>query len=326
MAAFRMATFGKAVLMAAGLAAYFSGAVQAQSYPAQPVHFTVAFAPGGPADIIARIIGQRLGEKWGQQPVVENRGGAGGNIAAAAAAKAEPNGYTVLVTTSALAVNVTLSNAPGFKADDFKTAVIVATTPNLIVGANNLKAATLKDVIADAKTEKFAYGSAGTGTTPHLSAERIFKIVAKADIPHAPFTGAGPALNAVIGGHIALASLALPTAVEQVLAGQVKPLAVTSKERVAALPNVPTAKELGFGDEEDSTWVAFFVPAKTPDAVVTKLNADVNAILKDEAAKQQLAKVGFMPVGGSQAEAESYVRSEIAKWADVIKKIDLKMP
>jgi tripartite-type tricarboxylate transporter receptor subunit TctC len=326
MATFGMATFGKAMLIAAGLAMHLSDAAQAQTYPAQPVHFTVAFAPAGPADLIARIVGQRLGEKWGQQPVIENRGGAGGNIAAAAAAKAEPNGYTVLVTTSALAVNVTLSNAPGFKADDFKTAVIVATTPNLIVGANNLKATTLKEVVAAAAAEKFTYGSAGTGTTPHLSAERIFKIAAKVDIPHAPFTGAGPALNAVIGGHIALASLALPTAVEQVLAGQVKPLAVTSKERVAALPNVPTAKELGFGDEEDSTWVAFFVPAKTPEAVVAKLNADVNAILKDEATKQQLGKIGFMPVGGSQAEAESYVRSEIAKWADVIKKIDLKMP
>jgi len=321
-----MLKFGKAMLAAAGFAVLLSGSAFAQNYPAHPVHFTVAFAPAGPADLIARIIGQKLGEKWGQQPVIENRGGAGGNIAAAAAAKAEPNGYGVLVTTSALAVNVTLSKAPGFAAGDFKTVAIVATTPNLIVGANNLKATTLKEVVAAAGTEKFTYGSAGTGTTPHLSAERIFKIAAKVDIPHAPFTGAGPALNAVIGGHISLASLALPTAVEQVTAGQVKPLAVTSKERVAALPNVPTAKELGFGDEEDSTWVAFFVPAKTPEAVVAKLNADVNAVLKDEATKQQLGKIGFTPVGGSPAEAERYVRSEIAKWADVIKKIELKMP
>ncbi len=168
--------------------------------------------------------------------VVENSGGAGGNIAAAAVAKAEPDGYTILVTTSAFAVNQTLSKNPGYAADDFRAAAVVATTPNLIIGAPTLKANNLKEAVELAKTEKMSYGTAGVGTTPHLSAERIFKLEAKVDIPHAPFTGAGPATQAVIGSHIPLASVAMSAAVANVKAGQVKGLAVTSKERVASLP------------------------------------------------------------------------------------------
>jgi tripartite-type tricarboxylate transporter receptor subunit TctC len=298
--------------------------LHAQDYPTQAIRLQVAFAPGGPADIIARVIGQKLNERWNQTVVVENRGGAGGNLAAAAVAKAEPNGYTILVSTSAYAVNQTLSKTPGYTPDDFRVAAIVATTPNLIIGAPTLAAKNLKDVIEASKKDKMTYGTAGVGTTPHLSAERIFKVEAKADIPHAPFTGAGPAMQAVVGSHIPLASIAMSAGVENVKAGQVKGLAVTSKERVPALPDVPTARELGYGDTEDSTWVAFFVPAKTPDAVINKINADVNAVLKDKSTLDQLDKIGFMPVGGSPKEADAYVRSETKKWADVIGKIGLE--
>ncbi|MGD9921904.1 MAG: Bug family tripartite tricarboxylate transporter substrate binding protein, partial [Pseudorhodoplanes sp.] len=198
---------------------------QAQDYPNKPVKLLVAFAPGGPADSIARIVGQKLNDRWKQSVVVENRGGAGGNIAAAQASKADPDGYTVLVTTSAFAVNQTLSKTPGYAADDFKAAAVVATTPNLIIGAPSLKAKNLKEAIEAAKTEKMTYGTAGAGTTPHLSAERIFKLEGKVDIPHAPYTGAGPATQAVIGSHIPLASVALSAAVQNVKAGQVKGLA-----------------------------------------------------------------------------------------------------
>lgn len=296
----------------------------AQDFPTQAVRLQVAFAPGGPADTIARMIGQKLNERWNQTVVVENRGGAGGNLAAAAVAKTEPNGYTILVSTSAYAVNQTLSKTPGYSPDDFRAAAIVATTPNLIIGAPTLKAKTLKEVIEASRKEKMAYGTAGAGTTPHLSAERIFKVEAKADIPHAPFTGAGPALQAVLGSHIPLASIAMSAGVANVKAGQVKGLAVTSKERVPALPDVPTARELGYGDTEDSTWVAFFVPAKTPQTVIDKINADVNAVLRDKSTLDQLDKIGFMPVGGSAKDAEDYVRTETRKWADVIGKIGLE--
>jgi tripartite-type tricarboxylate transporter receptor subunit TctC len=298
----------------------------AQDYPNKPVKLQVAFAPGGPADIIARIIGQKLNDRWKQSSsvVVENRGGAGGNIAAAAVAKADPDGTTILVTTSAFAVNQTLSKAPGYTSGDFRAAAVVATTPNLIIGAPSLKANNLKEAVELAKTEKLTYGTAGAGTTPHLSAERIFKLEGKVDIPHAPFTGAGPAMQAVMGSHLPLASVAMSAAVENVKAGQVKGLAVTSKERVKSLPDVPTAREQGLGEADDTTWVVFFVPAKTPETVVAKINADVNAILKDKDTQDQLDKIGFMAVGGSPQEADAYVQSETKRWGDIIKKIGLE--
>ena len=317
------AVAGAAIVAAAAAAATTA---RAQGFASQPVKFIVAFAPGGPADIIARIIGQRLAERWGQSVVIENRGGAGGNIAAALVAKAEPNGATVLVTTSAYAVNASLYKNPGYAAgSDFKVAGLAATTPNLIVGAPDLAASSLADVVALARTEKLTYGSAGTGTTPHLSAERIFRFLAKVDVPHAPFTGAGPALNAVMGGHVPLASVAMSAATEVVKSGKVKALAVTSSKRVDALPDVPTVGESGLGDIDDSTWVALFVPAKTPAAVVARINADLGAVLKDADTRAQLARIGFAPLGGSGDEAERYVRAEIAKWGEVIGRIGLKI-
>lgn len=313
---------GTALVMALGA---FVGGASAQTYPSQSVKLLVGFAPGGPADIIARIVGQKLSEHWRQPVVIENRGGAGGNIAAMQAAKADPNGSTILVTTSAFAVNPSLSSKAGYSPDEFRVAVIAATTPNLIVGAPNLPFATLADAIKAAKAEPMTYGTAGIGTTPHLSAEKIFSIVAKVPILHTPFTGAGPALNSVVGGHTPLASVALPAAVELVKGGQVKALAVTSKERIAALPDVPTAREQGLADDEDATWVAFFVPAKTPPAIVEKINADVNAVVSDKGVQQQLDKIGFRAVGGSVEQADRYVKSEITKWGDVIRTLGLKL-
>lgn len=302
-----------------------SAPVSAQTYPSQSVRLLVAFAPGGPADIIARIVGQKLTERWHQPVVIENRGGAGGNIAAMQAAKAEPNGTTILVTTSAFAVNPSLSSKAGYAPDEFRVAIIAATTPNLIVGAPNLPFTTLADAIKAAKTQPMTYGTAGIGTTPHLSAEKIFSLVAKVPIVHTPFTGAGPALNSVAGGHTPIASVALPAAVELVKGGQVKALAVTSNERIAALPDVPTAREQGLADDEDATWVAFFLPAKTPSMVIDKINADVNAVVSDKEVQQQLDKIGFRAVGGSVDQADRYVKSEIVKWGDVIRKLDLKL-
>jgi len=296
----------------------------AQDYPNRPVKLLVGFAPGGPADIIARIVGQKLGERWKQSVVVENRGGAGGNIATAAVAKVDPDGYVVLVTSSAFATNQVLTKNPGYTANDFRAAVVIASTPNLIIGAPNLKGNNLKEVVEAAKTEKMAYGSAGVGTTPHLSAERIFKLETKVDVPHAPFTGAGPAIQAVAGSHIPLASVAMSAAVENVKAGQVKGLAVTSKNRVPSLPNVPTAREQGLGEEEDTTWILFFVPAKTPDAVVKKNHEAANEILKEKDTQDQLEKIGFMGIGGSPQDADGYVKSETKRWGEIIRSLGLE--
>ena len=317
---------GKTAFVAALAALSLSASLpaHAQDYPNKPVKLFVAFAPGGPADSIARIIGQKLNDRWKQSVVVENRGGAGGNIAAAQAAKADPDGYTILVTTSAFAVNQTLTKNPGYVPGDFKAASVVATTPNLIIGAPNLKASNLKEAIEAAKTEKMTYGTAGAGTTPHLSAERIFKLEGKVDIPHAPFTGAGPATQAVMGSHIPLASVALSAAVQNVQAGQVKGLAVTSKDRVKALPNVPTARELGLGDADDTTWVVFFVPAKTPDAVIQKINADVNAILKDKDTAGSARENRLHGGRRFRQGRRELCATETSRWGDIIRRIGLE--
>jgi tripartite-type tricarboxylate transporter receptor subunit TctC len=304
----------------------FASASSAQdSYPSQNVRFVVAFPAGGPTDAVARILGQRLTEKWGQGVIIENRGGAGGNIATRQVAKADPNGYTVLVTTSAYAVNPSLTANAGYSPEtDYKTAIVVATTPNVIVANPSLKASNLKELIELAKTEKLTYGMPGPGTTPHLSAEKIFKVLAKVDIPHVPFTGAAPLLNALVGGHITLACLAMPPTIELIKSGQIKALAVVSDKRVASLPNVPTAMEQGFGDSEESTWVALFVPAGTPASVLTKLNADINAVIAEKPILERLDQLGMLPVGGSLDNGETYVRSEIKKWGEVVRSLGMR--
>ncbi len=297
-----------------------------ESYPSQNVRFVVAFPAGGPTDAVARILGQRLTEKWGQGVVIENRGGAGGNIATRQVAKAEPNGYTVLVTTSAYAVNPSLTANAGYSPEtDYKTAIVVATTPNIIVASPTLKASTLKELIELAKVEKLTYGMPGPGTTPHLSAEKLFKVLAKVDIPHVPFTGAAPLLNALVGGHIVLACLAMPPTIELIKSGQIKALAVISDKRVPSLPDVPTAMEQGFGDSEESTWVALFAPAATPGAVLAKLNVDVNAVIAEKPILERFDQLGMLPVGGSLATGETYVRSEIKKWGEVVRSLGLRV-
>ncbi len=293
--------------------------VHAQSnYPDRNVKLIVSFAPGGPTDVGARIIGQALQEKWGKTVIIENRGGAGGNIGTVAAARAEPDGYTILVTTSAFSVNLTYSANPGYSAADLKAAALVATTPNIIVGAPDLKANTLKEAMELARTEKFAYASAGAGTTPHLSAERIFRLIGKLDVRHVPFTGAAPAMNAVSAGHVQLGSVAMTPAIELVKAGKLRAYAVTSAKRSSELPGVPTVTETGVANIDDATWVAMFVPAKTPPAIISKINSAVNDILKQSAIIQQISKAGLDPLGGTLDHIEAYVAAENRKWNEVI--------
>jgi tripartite-type tricarboxylate transporter receptor subunit TctC len=303
-----------------------AGAHAQNSYPTKPVKFVVAFAPGGPADIIARLLGQRLSESLGQPVVVENRAGAGGNVASGIVAKAAPDGYTLMINTSSLAVNVSLSKNPGFDAEkDFTLASVVASSPNLLVAYPGLKAKNLQEIVVEAKSGKLNYGTAGAGTTPHLTAEYLFKVLAKVDATHIPFQGAGPALNATMGGQVEMASVALPAAVEMVKGGKVRGLAVTSNKRVAALPDVPTVAESGFPGFEDYTWVGVFAPSKTPTEVVQHLNSEINKILRSADFQTKLAGVGFEPVGGSTKEAADYLKAELAKWAKVVKETGTKV-
>ena len=304
-----------------------SAAAFAQTpYPDKPVRFIVAFAPGGPADIIARLIGQKLGDAWAQSVVIENRPGAGGNIATRLVAKAAADGYTILVNTSAFAVNPSLSKDAGYDPErDFIPVVLIASSPNLIVAAPSLKAETLRDVIALGKAgTRLNYGSAGAGTTPHLSAEYLFRVLANTPVVHVPFTGAGPALNAAMGGQVELASVAMPAAVSMVKSGKVKGLVVTSSRRVSVLPEVPTVAESGFPGFEDYTWVALFLPAGTPGPISARINASVNAVLATPDTRERLDALGFEPMGGSMQEFNRYLGDELRKWAKVVRETGAK--
>ena len=310
--------FSRIALAAMPLLASAFAALAQGAYPERNVRLLVSFAPGGPTDVGARIIGNALQEKWGKTVVVENRGGAGGNIATAAVARAEPDGYTILVTTSAFSVNLTYTANPGYAAGDLRPVALVGTTPNIIVGAPDLKAATLKEAMELARAGQFSFASAGAGTTPHLSAERVFRLAGKLDVRHVPFTGAAPAMNAVSAGHVQFGSVAMTPAIELIKAGKLRGYAVTTAKRSPELPDVPTVTETGIASIDDATWVAMFIPAKTPAAIAAKINADVNELLKQPALAQQLRRAGLDPLGGSLPEIEAYVVSETKKWGEVI--------
>ena len=299
-------------------------AALAQGYPNKPVHFIVAFAPGGPVDVVARLVGNKLQDFLGQPAVVENRPSASGNFGAQVVASAAPDGYTILVTSSAFAVNVSLFSNPGYEAKQFVPIVQAATQPNVIVVNSGFPAKTLAELLEMAKTQKLAYASPGTGTTPHLTGEHIFHAIAKSDIVHVPFKGAGPAATAVVSGQPPIGSLAVTAPLQFIRSGKVRALAISQAKRHPLLPDVPTFDELGFPIEE-YTWVGFFAPAGTPPEIVNKLNEAINQALKAPDVHERLEALTFEPVGGSPQKFSDYVASEIVKWGDVVKQTGAKV-
>ncbi len=306
-----------AALVVAGLVSPAS----AQTYPAQNITFQVGFAAGGIADLVARLVGQKLSERLGQNVVVENRGGAGGNLAAKSVSGAAPDGYTVLATTTGLAVNETASKNKGFSVDDLRTVAIVAFSPDVLAVHPSNPAKDLKEFMKNAKDKSFAYGSAGVGTGPHIGAEYFFREVAKVQAVHAPFTGGAPAVASAIGNHVDAIVLTLPTVVPPITQGLLRGIGLASKTRNSAVPNVPTYGEMGFPDIYSGSWVGFFVPAKTPDAIVAKLNAEINAIMQTPEAQQKLKTIGFDVMIMTQAEASDYFKSEVATWGKMTRAI-----
>jgi tripartite-type tricarboxylate transporter receptor subunit TctC len=301
-------------------------AAHAQTWPVKPVRFVIPFAPGGPADIIARLTGQQLAEILGQPVVVESRAGAGGNIGAAAVAKSAPDGYTALVTTSAFAVNVSLTPNPGYDAErDFIPTVVVAKQANLIFVHPSIPATNLAELLVYAKNAKLAFASPGSGTTPHLTAENLFNVISKLGMPAIHFRGAGPSAAAVVGGEPPVGAGALATPLPFVKSGKLRALAVSSPARVAALPEVPTFAESGFPGVNDETWIGIFLPAGTPAAIVQKLNASVNQALQSADMRERLAALAFEPVGGTPREFADYVKTEIVKWGKVVREGNIKV-
>ena len=306
-------------LVLALVAAPAAAADAAKSYPTRPVRVLVPHAPGGPTDIMARLVGQRLSEVWGQTVVVDNRAGAGGNIGTAPVARANPDGYTILVNSSAFAVNVTLFRKPGYEAKEFAPVINGGVIPNLIFAHPSFPAATLQELIKVGRAKKLSYASAGMGTTPHLTAERLLKAMAKLDITHIPYNGAGLAANAVVANEVPVGSAAVTAPAPLIKAGRLKGIVVTSLQRTPALPDVPTAVESGFPGYEDYTWIAFFAPRGTPRAIVAKLNADITSGLQVPAIKERLATLGFDFTPNTPEQFADYLQREVAKWGQVVR-------
>ena len=324
-----MPNFTKAAsaIAAAVLAAQLWGAAPAgaQTYPARDITFLVAFAPGGVADTVARFVAQGLTAKLGRNVIVENRGGAGGNIAAAAVARAAPDGYTLLVTTTALAINETLMADKGFASTDFKTIAIVASSPECFAASESNPANNLAEFIQAAKDKSINFGTAGVGSGSHIAAEYFFKVHAKIEAVHVPFKGGAPAMNAVMGNQIDLLATTLGGgAAGQIAGGKLKGLGVASDKRVSVTPNVPTYAESGYPFEA-SSWVGLFAPANTSPEIVAKLNAAVEEVMKDPALQQKLTAIGFETLHGSDAQAQAMFKAEVAKWSTMVKTLGLSL-
>jgi tripartite-type tricarboxylate transporter receptor subunit TctC len=314
------------IALAALSGALGARAASAQPYPARDITFIVAFAPGGVADTLARFVGKGLGERLGRTVVVENRGGAGGNIAAAAVARAAPDGYTLLVTTTAVAINETLRPNKGFAASDLKPIAIVASSPEALVSSPDNPAANLADFIKAAQGKNITFGSAGVGSGSHIAAEYFFKEIAKISATHVPFQGGAPAIAATIGNQIDLLATTLGGgAAAQIASGKLKGLGVASAKRAAVTPNVPSYAEAGYTNFEASSWVGVFAPAGTSPEITATLNATIEEVMKDPALRQKLTSIGFDPIEGSQAQAESTFKAEVEKWGKMVKTLGLSI-
>ncbi|HXF90003.1 MAG TPA: tripartite tricarboxylate transporter substrate binding protein [Xanthobacteraceae bacterium] len=308
-------------LVCAALAAAVTPPASAQTYPAQNVTVIVAFPAGGLADIIGRLVATKLSDRLKQSFVVENRGGAGGNLAAKAVAGAAADGYTLLVTTSALAVNATASKNKGFETSDLRPVAIVAFSPDVIAVNPKNPAQDLKQFIATAKEKSFTYGSAGVGTGPYIGAEYFFREVTKVKYVQVPFQGGAPAITAVLGGHVDAIVLTLPPVTPHIRSGALRGLGVAAAKRNAAIPDVPTFAEMGYPNIYSGSWVGVFAPAKTPDAVVAKLNAEINAAMKEPDSLDRLAKAGFDPVVFDVPGTNKYFTEDVERWSKMVKAI-----
>ena len=298
----------------------------AQPYPSKPVRVLVAFPPGGPVDIIARLIGPKLGEALGQPVVVENKTGASGNIATTEVARSAPDGYTLLTHSSAYAVNPSLYANAGYDPNkDLVPVSIVASQANIILVNAAFPASTLDELRQKMMAGKLAFGSPGSGTTPHLTAQNLFHVRWKADVTHIPFKGAGPMIPAVLGGEPPIGCMAGSAPMANIKAGKLRALAVSSGKRLAQLPDVPTLTELGYTGMEDYTWVGVFAPAGTPADVVQKLNDAILRIANDAEMKKRLDAVAFDVTAAPLRDTSDYLKSEVAKWARVVRETGAKV-
>ena len=298
----------------------------AQDYPNRPVRLIVTVPPGGAADFIARLVGGKLGDALGQPVLVENRGGAGGTIAADAVAKAAPDGYTLLqnsITTHGVGPHL-YSKLPYDPVKDFSAVSGLALLPLIMAVNAELPAKTVNDVVALAKKENLNFASSGNGGAPHMAAE-LFKSVTGAPITHVPYKGSGPAVADLVGGRVQIMFDAAPSLIAHIRAGKLRVLAAASAERNRLLPEAPTFAELGHPRVAVSLWYGLLAPAATPAATVTRLNAEVAKILQSADVREKLAAQGAEPMPGTPQAFASFMREEMAKWAPVVKQAGVKL-
>jgi len=309
------------IALAAVGAAALSGLVQpAAAYPDRPITVVVPFAPGGPTDIIARILSLSLGQSLGQQVVIDNRGGAAGNIGMGQVARATPDGHTLLLTSTAIAVNPALfKNLPYDPIKDFAPISELVNAPNVLVVHPDSGINTIADLVARAKAEPFNYASPGAGTKSHLTGE-LLKLRANIDMVHVPFRGAGPAAQAVLGKQIQLGSVALAAAEAMIQSGQLRALAVTSEKRWFSLPNVPTMIEAGYPGFVSDTFNALLAPSAVPAPILALLVKETRAAFQKPEALAQARKAGFEIVAGTPEELAARIKTEIPAVRELVAK------
>jgi tripartite-type tricarboxylate transporter receptor subunit TctC len=317
-----MMTRHSSIALLCAMCAGLAGPAAAQQYPARPVRLVVPTTPGGSVDTLARIIGPKLGERWGQQIVVDNRSGAGGTIAAEFTARSAPDGYTLMIgTIASLATNVSLQQKlPYDPVKDFAPVTLVATQNLVLTVHPSVPARSVRELVKLAKSQpgQLAFASAGNGTGSHLSGE-LFKQLAGVDILHVPYKGVAPALVDVISGQVSMSFPSILTSLPQVRSGRLRALAVSGSARTAALPELPTMAEAGVKGYESATWYGIVAPAATPQDIVARLNAEVAAILKDPDTRERIARDGADPVGNTPPQFGAFIKSEIEKWRKVIR-------
>ena len=302
-------------------------AATAQAYPHKPVRIVVGFTAGGPTDAIARIVAQRLSDSLGQQFVVENIGGAGGNTAAGQVARATPDGYTIMAISTGFVVNPSLyAKVPYDPIKDFAPITLVAASPNIVVVNPSVPAKTLAELVQLVRDNpgKYSFAGPGVGSTPHLGGE-LFRLAFNLDLVHVPFTGAAPAVQATIGGHTPIAFTALPSSFSAIQAGQVRALGVAASERAPAIPDVPTYAEQGIKDQEADTITGIVAPAGTPKEIVDLLYREIAKAVAQPDVKERLAALGFRPVANKPEEFGARIKLEMEKWGKVVRDAKLRI-
>jgi len=305
----------------------FSTIAASQTYPVRPVRVLVPYAPAGPSDILARIVSRKLSERLGKQFYVENVGGAGGNIGMGQGARATPDGYTVLVVPPNIVVNPAMyDSVPYDPYRDFDPVTVAVSSPTVLTVHPSLPVQTVKEMVDLIKSSpgRFSFASPGTGTPPHLIGEQ-FRLSLDLDLVHVPFNSAGLAVGATLAGHTPVAFTSLPPAVPQIRDGKLRALAVTSKMRSQALPDVPSMAEAGYPEVVGEGWFAFIVPARTPKDIVALLQREIVAIVSLPDITEKMAELGFEAVGDTPDEAAALFKSESAKWAKVIRAANIKV-